>query len=304
MMSRNQLRPRSRQRRLAAACIACLLLALLVLLLLAAEPLPNPATATRRIAPVQVAPGETSRVQVEIEAVQDIIGMGLDESLLGFPPEWGDWLVGPVENAGATYEASETEWVWLQIAAGETMKLVYDVTPPADAPPGSYQIDGTLRSQQPAFQASVEGDTTIVIAASGDPAPVTWATAPHATGCQTIAMEASTADQATGVQYRFEETTGRPARPTATGKRAPLHRRRPRWGYGVLLPDPSTECVGRSGRYRVVRRSLRRNADIRTGGLGASSRCLRAEPRAGHWLRLPDPNPGRLRGRHAVRLRG
>jgi len=122
----------------------------------------SPATATRVIFPGQVEPGATFEVTVTITANQDINGFGLDENLQGFAGDWSPWQVTPIDNDGATFNASEVQWVWMQVSAGETKTVRYMVTVPSNLP-GDFTIEGKVKSFNPQFERNVEGDDTITV---------------------------------------------------------------------------------------------------------------------------------------------
>jgi len=124
----------------------------------------TPATATRVISVEEVEPGATFEVAVTITCNQDIAGLGLDENLVGFAGDWSPWQVTPIENDGATFNASEVQWVWLQVNAGETKTVRYMVTVPSDLP-GEFQIEGAITSHSPEFEEEVQGDSEIEVPA-------------------------------------------------------------------------------------------------------------------------------------------
>lgn len=261
------------------AILACVLFALSVAFLLVADPslsVPLPVKATRTITPPGVVPGETFQVRVDIEPVQDLAGLGLDESLVGFPPDWGAWQVTPIESIGATYKTSETAWVWLEVGEGDRKELVYSVTVPSDAAAGSYEIHGTLISQQPAFEILVEGATAIEVTTSVGPDPdtMTWKTVPHATGCHTITMVATMASYLDDVEYQFEETTGHVGATDSDWQDSPI--------YTDSELEESTEYC-----YRVQARSTSNN-QVETGW---SARVCTATPPCSEIPQPPTPNP-------------
>ena len=119
-------------------------------------------TATRIISTPAVLPGSTFRVIVEISTSTAIEGLGLDEDLPG------GWEVNPLDNAGAAFKRVETQWIWARtIRAGETLRIVYEVTVPEEQVLGSLPvkecITGELDSAAPAFHKEVQGDSCLKV---------------------------------------------------------------------------------------------------------------------------------------------
>ncbi|MFQ6116795.1 MAG: PKD domain-containing protein [Candidatus Bipolaricaulia bacterium] len=119
-------------------------------------------TATRTISTPAVLPGSTFRVIVEITTSTDTEGLGLDENLPG------GWEINPIDNAGAAFKRTETQWIFARtIRAGETIKIVYDVTVPEELMSGPLPvkecITGEIDSAQPAFHKKVQGDSCLKV---------------------------------------------------------------------------------------------------------------------------------------------
>jgi hypothetical protein len=97
------------------------------------------------------------------------------------------------------------------------------------------------------------------------PNPMTWATVPYATGSSSIAMVATTATDASGVEYYFDETSGNPGG-TDSG-----------WQSGTSYTDtglsPSTQYC-----YRVQARDLSPNQNA-TGW--SSTQCATTQSGGG-----------------------
>ncbi len=115
------------------------------------------ATAVRDISGATVAPGDTLTVTVVVTINQNINGLGLDENL---PAGWG---LTPVDNNGGIYSASETAWLWLQVNAGETRTVLYNVTVPTGTAFGQYAIDGVVKSASPQFENPVTGESVVTV---------------------------------------------------------------------------------------------------------------------------------------------
>lgn len=120
------------------------------------------AVATRSISTIVALPESTFRVDVAIEAKRDLDGLGLDEDLpVG-------WTVTPIDNGGATFKKSETQWIFAgKINRGETRYIVYEVTvpPTLTSIPDQFLIQGEIDSASPAFISKVGGDQKVKIQA-------------------------------------------------------------------------------------------------------------------------------------------
>nr|QNO46802.1 hypothetical protein DEIDBPHB_00051 [Methanosarcinales archaeon ANME-2c ERB4] len=114
----------------------------------AAEPITNdgvatinvctePISTTRDISDQRVKPGSTFTVTLTLTANEDNVQAPvLKENPAG-------WTVTTVDNGGAIYKPSTTEWVWMTaMSSGETKTVTYNVTVPASAEPNDYYITG------------------------------------------------------------------------------------------------------------------------------------------------------------------
>ncbi|MEA1893825.1 MAG: hypothetical protein U9N36_01220, partial [Euryarchaeota archaeon] len=98
---------------------------------------PDPISATRDISDRTVEAGSTFVVTITLTANEDIQAPMMDENL----PT--GWAVTVVDNGGAAYRTSTTEWVWMTaMSSGETRTVVYEVTVPAGTTPQDYDITG------------------------------------------------------------------------------------------------------------------------------------------------------------------
>lgn len=121
-------------------------------------------TVTRTISTIAAIPGSTFLVIVRIEPGLDLAGVGLQESLpVG-------WQMKPLENAGAAFKRSATQWVFIdQIRANTTKVISYEVTVPtsdrliATTLPVCFSITGTLQAMTPELELPVEGDSLVEI---------------------------------------------------------------------------------------------------------------------------------------------
>jgi PKD repeat protein len=118
--------------------------------------------ARRSISTTHATPSSTFRVAVTIQLRTSVNGLGLDEDLPA------NWEVTPIDNAGATFKRATTQWVFPNvIKAGETKRIVYDVTVPETGQlvsgplPATFEITGTVDSASPAFKIPVAGETKI-----------------------------------------------------------------------------------------------------------------------------------------------
>lgn len=109
-------------------------------------------------------PGSTFRKTVNIKVRTAVNGLGLQERIPA------GWKVTPVDNGGATFKPSVNQWVFPQtIRAGETRRVVFDVTVPnssdlASGPlPATFQLTCFIESASPAFQSNCTGEQQIQI---------------------------------------------------------------------------------------------------------------------------------------------
>jgi len=116
-----------------------ILLIMLVISLVFAIPSASAAdiTADRAISPITVAPGETFTVTVTVTLV-GVYGAVLEENVPA------GWTITEVDNAGATYNAGDTSWLWSGGPHTDTKTVVYDVTVPVDAVINTYTISGDV----------------------------------------------------------------------------------------------------------------------------------------------------------------
>lgn len=111
------------------------------------------------LAPNRVPAGSAVQVTVTIKVNQSVNGLGLDESV----PE--GWRVGSSESNGAFFKASQghAQWLWFQLNAGETLRVVYTMTVPGGTSGGLFRIEGIVSSFSPRFEISVPGDREIKV---------------------------------------------------------------------------------------------------------------------------------------------
>lgn len=108
------------------------------------------AFARRTLSTTHAAPGTTFRVTVTITVRTSMSGLGLDEDLPA------NWEVTPIDSAGATFKAAQTQWIFPTIVrSGETRRIVYDVTIPKTDQliggplPQDFEIVGRISSTVP-----------------------------------------------------------------------------------------------------------------------------------------------------------
>ncbi len=94
-------------------------------------------TADRVISPITVEPGETFTVTVTV-TLDGVYGAVLEEDVPA------GWTITTVDNAGATYNAGNTSWLWSGGPHTGTKTVVYDVTVPVDAVINTYAISGDV----------------------------------------------------------------------------------------------------------------------------------------------------------------
>lgn len=104
-----------------------------------------------------VRPGETFTVTVNVDAKDGISGLLLAQSVPA------GWSVRPIQLNGAYFKASENKWLWLN--AKGTVSLSYEVTVPANAQPGVYQIAGRAKAAVPSLEAELAPMTVEVLGA-------------------------------------------------------------------------------------------------------------------------------------------
>lgn len=120
--------------------------------------------AVRSISAMTVLPGYSFRVTVRIKVDQDMAGVGLDEDLpVG-------WEITPVENGGAIFKSSTSQWVFMDmLRAGTERVITYDVKlPEAEAfkavrLPQPFCIHGTIQAKVPEVEAEVKGESCVVV---------------------------------------------------------------------------------------------------------------------------------------------
>jgi PKD repeat protein len=108
------------------------------------------AFAKRDVSTTHAAPGTTFRVTVTVTARAAMSGLGLDEDLPA------NWQITPIDSGGATFKAAQIQWVFPTIVrAGETRRIVYDVTIPQTGQlvggplPQDFEIVGRVSSTVP-----------------------------------------------------------------------------------------------------------------------------------------------------------
>lgn len=100
--------------------------------------------------------GGSFKVKVVIEAQQTVNGLALDEDL----PE--GWKVSPIENGGASYKETGTQWIFTEvIPAGEIRTILYEVAIPNLEVPRGFKLEGRVLSASPSLKISVSGDSEV-----------------------------------------------------------------------------------------------------------------------------------------------
>ena len=108
----------------------------------------------RTINSTSVNAGDAFRVTVDVTITGTVYGPVLNGTLpVG-------WTVTEVANAGATYNADATKWLWSGAQTGTKM-VIYDVTVPAGTAPGNNPVTGTVL-------ATVGGETIGPFEVTGD----------------------------------------------------------------------------------------------------------------------------------------
>ncbi len=124
---------------------------------------------SRQVSTSVALPGSTFTVDVRIEASRTLAGAGLQETVPA------GWKVRPVENAGAAFKRSSTEWVFVdEIKGGSSKVISYEVEIPnvtklvPENLPNTFGISGRFESMAPVIDLSVEGDSSIEVGDSVD----------------------------------------------------------------------------------------------------------------------------------------
>ena len=127
-------------------------------------------TATRVISDYTVEPGDIFTVTLTLDAIDDVQAPALDED---HPASWN---VRQVDNYFGTFKENTTEWIWsMKLLSENSLIIIYNVTVPADAVPGVYDITGVVSAH--GFGPYVtEGDNNVTIPPVETPTPEPTAT--------------------------------------------------------------------------------------------------------------------------------
>jgi hypothetical protein len=117
----------------------------------------DPISATRDISDQVVDPGATFTVTLTLTANENVQAPALDEDLPA------GLTVTEVDNAGATYKATTTEWIWSSaMSSGTSKTVVYNVTVPADATSQDYEITGNASAYE-VDPIGIGGESTVTV---------------------------------------------------------------------------------------------------------------------------------------------
>lgn len=143
--------------------LLAILVILTIILLVAPVSGSGELTANREFSKTSAAPGDTFRVVVTITANGEVISPALDENL----PK--NWVLNSVDKGGAILKESTAEWIWaVELVAGESKTVVYDVTVPVNASYGSYFIKGNVSAFNVTLNP-VQGNSELIVSESGIP---------------------------------------------------------------------------------------------------------------------------------------
>jgi hypothetical protein len=122
-------------------------------------------TATRVISDSTVEPGDVFAVTLTLDAIDNVQAPALNED------HPAGWNVRQVDNYFGTFKENTTEWIWsMELLSGNSLIVKYNVTVPADAVPGVYDIAGVVSVHE--FGPHVtEGDNTVTIPPVETPTP-------------------------------------------------------------------------------------------------------------------------------------
>jgi len=127
-------------------------------------------TATRDISDQSVDPGDVFNVTLTLNAIETVVAPSLDEDLpVG-------WTVTPIDKYYGSFKENTTEWIWsVELLSGNSLRVKYNVTVPADAVPGVYDITGVVSAH--GFGPYVtEGENNVTILPVETPTPDPTAT--------------------------------------------------------------------------------------------------------------------------------
>ncbi len=187
---------------------------------------------TRSISTGHALPGSVFQVSVRFEALQDLVGVGVRETLpLG-------WTIHPVDNAGAAFRPVDGEWVFPDaLSAGTVRTLIYEVGIPSakdlysPSLPYCFLIKGTHQTTIPAYQTETLGDSEIEVASV---LPIPTVIAHLVPGGQEGAP-----DQ---VDLRLSRTVSS----------AQLERALSFWAHDLVVPDTGGERIDRAMIGRLI----------------------------------------------------
>ncbi len=115
----------------------------------------------RVIDPMTVASDDTFTVTVTVTMTGAVYGPILDEAVPA------GWTVTEVDNAGATYNAGNTSWLWNGGPYSGTMTLVYNVAVPDGTDNGTYPVTGEVLGTTvigaPIGPSTVTGDNEVEV---------------------------------------------------------------------------------------------------------------------------------------------
>ena len=117
----------------------------------------NPVSTVRDLSDQTVEAGSIFTVTLTLTANEDIHAPALNEDLPA------GWTVTEMDNDGAIYRASTTEWVWVAaMSSGDTRTLTYEVTVPVGATPQDYGITGQA-SAYDVDPLDISGESTVTV---------------------------------------------------------------------------------------------------------------------------------------------
>jgi len=123
-----------------------------------------PVQATRTLSTGYALPDGLFKVTLQIEANQDLSGVGINEVL----PR--GWTIHPLENDGAAFKRAQGQWVFDEtLPAGAKREITYEVSVPSAADlmldflPDCVSLSGTIQAKVPSVEVPIGGDASVEV---------------------------------------------------------------------------------------------------------------------------------------------
>ena len=198
-------------------------------------------TGSRTISDTTVAPGDIFTVTVTVDITGAVYGPVLNEDVPA------GWTVTEVDNAGGTYNAADTKWLWGGSQTADKT-VTYTVTVPDGTTDGSYDIAGTVLATVGGTSVSHSVSTDhVTVSGGGGPVTLTWQTEPLPSVMQGSSVTFDIGFSAMAEYYsRIEDSAGNEVwRFTAAGATADPHPRT--WNTAGATPGEYTIVINING---------------------------------------------------------